>query len=94
MRETNNLEKDIKNLARTIGLKYESEDSDDEIILAIAEELEAQIDDAEGNPQELSTLMMYMHKLNSLDERLRELNEVEDAVGDFAGFDVQSFVRA
>ncbi len=94
MRETNNLEKDIKNLARTIGLKYENEDSDDEIILAIAEELEAQIDDAEGNPQELSTLMMYLHKLNSLDERLRELNEVENAVEDFAGFDVQSFVRA
>ena len=64
---------ELKNLAYTVGLKYENDETPDEIILAIEEELEAQIDDAENNPQALSTLMGYYNKLNTLDELLDEI---------------------
>lgn len=61
---------DIKTLASVVGLSYEDNDSADEILVRIAEELEAQIDDAENNPQALSTLMGYYHKLSDLDAQL------------------------
>ena len=77
MREIQNVKTDIKNLAKIFGLKYECDEAPFEILFAIEEELEAQIDEAEENPQELSTLMAYMHKLNSLDAILNEIYEVE-----------------
>ncbi len=73
----NQLENDLQDLAGTIGLSYESTDTPDEIIAAIAEELEAQIDEAETNPQALSTLMGYYHQLNNLDARLEEIKREE-----------------
>ncbi|MBR6099219.1 hypothetical protein IKP85_05675 [bacterium] len=64
---------DIKSLAEDVGLSCEATDTPDEIIAAIADELEAQIDDAENNPQALSTLMGYYSRLNSLDQQLDEI---------------------
>jgi len=61
---------DIKNLASVVGLSYEDNATPDDILIAIAEELEAQIDESENNPQALSTLMSYYHTLNSLDAQL------------------------
>ncbi len=71
------LNTDIKNLAAVVGLAYESTDTPDEILAAIADELEAQIDEAENNPQALSTLMGYFHQLSSLDAQLDEIKHGE-----------------
>ena len=71
------LNTDIKNLAAVVGLAYESTDTPDEILAAIADELEAQIDEAENNPQALSTLMGYFHQLSSLDAQLDEIKDGE-----------------
>ena len=71
------LENDLQDLADAIGFSYESTETHDEIIAAIAEELEAQIDDAETNPQALSTLMGYYHQLNNLDALLDEIKQEE-----------------
>ena len=77
-KDVQTVNKDIKNLANTFGLKYEVENTPDEIIFAISEEIEAQIDESEDNPQELSVLMSYMHKLNTLNSILNEMNDIED----------------
>lgn len=69
---------DIKNLASVIGLSYEDDDTPDEILTRIAEEIEAQIDDAENNPQALSTLMGYYHQLSSLDAQLDAVQSGEN----------------
>ena len=58
---------DIKSLAATLGLSIEDDESVEDILVEISEELEAQIDEAEGNPQELSALMGYFRKLSALD---------------------------
>lgn len=77
------LENDLQDLAESVGLSYESTDTPDEIIAAIAEELEAQIDDAETNPQALSTLMGYYHQLNNLDALLDEIRQEEAKLNSF-----------
>lgn len=64
---------DIKNLATIVGISYEDKSPPEEILVAIAEELEAQIDEAEGNPKELSTLMGFYRRLSALDAQLDEL---------------------
>ena len=77
---------DIKNLAADVGLSYEDTDTPDEIIAAIEDELQAQIDDAENNPQALSTLMGYYGRLNMLDKQLDEL--YDDAEELFSAMDM------
>lgn len=77
------LENDLQDLADALGFSYESTRTHDEIIAAIAEELEAQIDDAETNPQALSTLMGYYHQLNNLDALLDEIRQEEDNFNSF-----------
>jgi len=84
MRETQNICNDIKTLAKILGLRYDADDSPIEIVLALEDELEAQIDEAEDNPQELSTLMAYLHKVNTLDDRLNEIREVKDVISGVA----------
>lgn len=64
---------DIKNLAATIGLSIDEGTSTDEILVQIAEELEAQVDEAEGNPQELSALMGYFKQLSNLDAQYSDI---------------------
>lgn len=71
---------DIKNLANVVGLSYEDDDTPDEILTRIAEEIEAQIDDAENNPQALSTLMGYYHQLSSLDAQLDAIRSGENKI--------------
>ena len=66
---------DIKTLAVTIGLTIEDDSSAEDILEEIAEELEAQIDEAEGNPQELSTLMGYFRQLSKLDAEYTVIQE-------------------
>ena len=70
-KEINN---DIKNLASAVGLSCDANEEPEEILVAIAEEIEAQIDDAENNPQALSTLMGYYNKLSVLDAQLEEIH--------------------
>ena len=77
MKETQIVNADIKNLASKFGLRYDVEDTADEIIFALTEEIEAQIDESEENPKELSILMSYMHRLENLSDRLNELREIE-----------------
>jgi hypothetical protein len=76
------LKSDIKNLASAIGISYQDTDTPDEIIIAISEELEAQIDEAENNPQALSTLMGYYRKLSSLDEQLDAVKSGQNKIFD------------
>ncbi len=66
---------DIKTLAATIGLAVADDTSTEDILEEIAEELEAQIDEAEGNPQELSTLMGYFRQLSKLDAEYTVIQE-------------------
>lgn len=79
---------DIKNLAAVVGLSYEDDDTPDEILTRIAEEIEAQIDDAENNPQALSTLMGYYHKLSDLDAQLDALQYGESKI--YAAMDLMA----
>lgn len=76
---------DIKTLASVVGLSYEDTDTPDDILAAIADELEAQIDEAENNPQALSTLMGYYQRLSSLDAQLDEIQHGESKL--FAAMD-------
>ena len=66
---------DIKTLAATIGLAVTDDASAEDILEEIADELEAQIDEAEGNPQELSTLMGYFRQLSRLDAEYSDIRE-------------------
>ena len=66
---------DIKTLAVTIGLTVSDDATAEDILEEIAEELEAQIDEAEGNPQELSTLMGYFRQLSKLDAEYTDIQE-------------------
>ncbi len=76
--DANYVDKNIKNLASAIGLSYERTDTPDEILLAIEDELQAQIDEAEENPQELSALMGYYRQLHTLDKILDEIEETKE----------------
>ncbi len=76
------LQSDIKKLANAVGISYQKEDTPEEILISISEELEAQIDDAEDNPQALSTLMGYYRQLNTLDARLDAIQFGESKIFD------------
>ena len=71
---------DVKTLAGNIGVAYSDSDDTEEILINIANELEAQIDDAENNPQELSTLMGYFNQLKNLDTVFEEMQTVQSAI--------------
>lgn len=71
---------DVKTLAGNIGVAYSESDDTEEILINIANELEAQIDDAENNPQELSTLMGYFNQLKNLDTVFEEIQSVQSAI--------------
>ncbi len=71
---------DIKTLASQIGVVYSEYEDTEEILVNIAEELEAQIDEAEHNPQELSTLMGYFNRLKGLDTLFDEINSVQNKI--------------
>lgn len=66
---------DIKNLATAIGLSYDDATDPQEILTQIAEELEAQIDEAAENPQELNNLMKYYRELSSLDAEYDDIQK-------------------
>ena len=66
---------DIKNLASAIGISYEDTTDPQEILTRIAEELEAQIDEAAENPQELNNLMRYYRELTSLDAEYDDIQK-------------------
>lgn len=72
--------KELKTLAGQIGVVYSERETPEEILTRIAEELEAQIDEAENNPQELSTLMGYFNKLKGIDAMLDEINSVRNNI--------------
>jgi len=71
---------DVKTLAGQIGVVYSDSDDTETILANIAEELEAQIDEAENNPQELSTLMGYFNQLKSLDTVFDEMQTVQESI--------------
>ncbi len=71
---------DVKTLAGNIGVAYSESDDTEEILINIANELEAQIDEAENNPQELSTLMGYFNQLKNLDTVFEEMQSVQTAI--------------
>lgn len=71
---------DVKTLAGTIGVVYSESDDTEEILANIADELEAQIDEAEANPQELSTLMGYFNQLKNLDAIFDEIQTVQNSI--------------
>lgn len=69
-RNENEICSKIRLLADEVGLSYEETTLPEEIILALSDELEAQIDNSEDNPTALSELMGLYHKLDALDEAL------------------------
>ncbi len=71
---------DVKTLASQIGVVYSDSDDPEEILANIADELEAQIDEAENNPNELSTLMGYFNKLKDLDTVFDEMQSVQETI--------------
>lgn len=71
---------DVRTLAGNIGVAYSESDDTEEILINIANELEAQIDEAENNPQELSTLMGYFNQLKNLDTVFEEMQSVQTAI--------------
>lgn len=71
---------DVKTLASQIGVVYSDSDDTEEILANIADELEAQIDEAENNPNELSTLMGYFNKLKDLDTVFDEMQSVQETI--------------
>jgi len=71
---------DVKTLAGQIGVAYSEDQDTEEILINISEELEAQIDDAENNPQELSTLMGYFNRLKGLDSLFDEIQDVQNKI--------------
>ena len=71
---------DVKTLASQIGVVYSDSDNTEEILANIADELEAQIDEAENNPNELSTLMGYFNKLKDLDTVFDEMQSVQETI--------------
>lgn len=79
---------DIKTLAGQIGVVYSDSDDTEAILASIGEELEAQIDESENNPQELSTLMGYFNQLRTLDTTYDEIQSVQDKI--YAAMDLVS----
>lgn len=71
---------DVKTLASQIGVVYSDSDDTEEILANIADELEAQIDEAENNPNELSTLIGYFNKLKDLDTVFDEMQSVQETI--------------
>ena len=79
---------DVKTLAGQIGVVYSDSDDTEAILASIGEELEAQIDESENNPQELSTLMGYFNQLRTLDTTYDEIQSVQDKI--YAAMDLVS----
>lgn len=71
---------DVKTLAGEMGVAYSDTDDTETIITNIAAELEAQIDEAENNPQELSVLVGYFNQLKNLDETFDEIQTVQEKI--------------
>jgi len=69
-RNENEICSEIRLLADEVGLSYEESTMPEEIIMAISDELQTQIDSSEDNPTALSELMGLYHKLDELDEAL------------------------
>ncbi len=66
---------DIKTLALAVGVVYEDDTSPQEILTKIADELEAQVDEAAENPQVLNTLMSYYRQLADLDAEYDDIQK-------------------
>lgn len=79
---------DVKTLAGQLGVTYSDADDPETIMINIAEELEAQIDEAENNPQELSALMGYFNQLKDLDTTYNDIKDVQNKI--FAAMDMVS----
>lgn len=60
---------EAKTLAASVGVAVSDDDDTDEILNAIADELEGMLEEAENNPAVLSQLSSYLSQLTGLDER-------------------------
>ncbi len=71
---------DAKSLATRVGVSYEDDESVDEILDKISEELESMIDEAGENPQELNTILEYYRELKSLDDQYDNIQSAQNSM--------------
>ncbi len=69
----NEILSDARALASEVGVSVASDDDVNDILDNISSELEAMLEDAEGNPAILAQLSSYLNRLNSLEDRYDNL---------------------
>lgn len=71
---------DAKSLAARVGVSYEEDESVTEILDKISEELDAMIDEAGENPQEINTILEYYRELTSLDDQYDSIQTTQNSM--------------
>lgn len=71
---------DAKSLATRVGVSYEDDESVTEILDKISEELDAMIDEAGENPQEINTILEYYRELTSLDDQYDSIQTAQNSM--------------
>lgn len=71
---------DAKSLAARVGVSYEEDESVTEILDKISEELDAMIDEAGENPQEINTILEYYRELTSLDDQYDSIQTAQNSM--------------
>lgn len=71
---------DAKSLATRVGVSYEDDESVTEILDKVSEELEAMIDEAGENPQEINTILEYYRELKSLDDQYDSIQSAQNSM--------------
>lgn len=71
---------DAKSLASSMGISVASDADISEILDDIETELEAMLEEAEGNPAMLSQLSSYLSELTSLDDRYDTLQTAQNSM--------------
>ncbi|MGN0031031.1 MAG: hypothetical protein ACI37Q_03655 [Candidatus Gastranaerophilaceae bacterium] len=71
---------EAKSLATAVGVSLSDDDDISEMLNAIGDKLESQLEEAENNPAVLSQLSVYLSKLKSLDNRYDSISNMYSAM--------------
>lgn len=71
---------DAKSLASRVGVSYGDDETADEILSKISDELDAMIDEAGEDPQQINTILEYYRELKNLDDQYDNIQAAQESM--------------
>ena len=71
---------DAKSLASRVGVSYDDDETVDEILSKVSDELDAMIEEAGENPQQINTILEYYRELKSLDDQYDNIQPAQNSL--------------